>query len=154
MYKLDREVEFNHAIRPACLPEQLGVPSNVYASGWGNIETGVRSSDVLLKVPLYIFSPNQVQQTEIGRTYSRAYDEGSVIFAGHRSERIHSCQGDLGGPLQVLHDHHHCTYVVIGVTSTGLGCANAGTPTIFTGVYSHLNWIEETVWPTVQLTNF
>lgn len=95
MFKLDRKVEFNHAIRPACLPTQLNVPEDVIACGWGNVEFGGRRSEILQRVVLETFSKSEWSNTDVGRSHSR-FREGSIVFAGHHKERKDTCQGDSG----------------------------------------------------------
>jgi len=56
-------------------------------------------------------------------------------------------QGDSGGPLQVVLREPHCSYLIVGVTSFGKGCALRNTPGVYARVRYFLDWIEETVWP-------
>lgn len=60
-----------------------------------------------------------------------------------------TCQGDSGGPLQLnirgRRRRNRLHYNLIGITSYGLVC-RSGYPSIFTRVYSFLDWIENIVW--------
>lgn len=60
-----------------------------------------------------------------------------------------TCQGDSGGPLQLnirgRRSQNRLHYQLIGITSYGLYC-RSGFPSIFTRVYSYLDWIERIVW--------
>lgn len=62
-----------------------------------------------------------------------ALDELSAV-------RRDACQGDSGGPL-VSFDRFNRPYVV-GITSWGIGCAQANSPGIYTRVSSHAGWLQ------------
>lgn len=49
-------------------------------------------------------------------------------------------QADSGGPLWV-HDQNK----LIGIVSTGVGCARPGLPGIYTRVSKYIDWIERTI---------
>lgn len=147
MFKLNQTIQFDHAIRPACLPEEATVPNGVIASGWGHTRYGGSGSSTLQKVDLEKFSKNEWMRVPFAAELGAKYDEQTMVFVGHHSRRKDTCQGDSGGPIQTLHYSHQCTYTVYGVTSTGNDCGVIGSPAIYTSVYSHLNWIESIVWP-------
>lgn len=72
----------------------------------------------------------------------------SMICASdrHGNWNEKSCQGESGGPLQIIHPNNSCIYQVMGITSFGQGC-EIDTPEIYTRVSHYLQWIEENVWP-------
>jgi secreted trypsin-like serine protease len=51
-----------------------------------------------------------------------------------------TCQGDSGGGLYA-YDSKLQRYVVVGITSYGVGCASAGYPGIYTRISYFYNWI-------------
>ena len=51
-----------------------------------------------------------------------------------------TCQGDSGGGLY-SYDSNIQRYVVVGITSYGYGCAEAGYPGIYTRISYFYNWI-------------
>lgn len=55
-----------------------------------------------------------------------------------------TCEGDSGGPLQILDDYKVST--VVGITSFGLSCG-ANVPSVYARVSFYLEWIESIVWP-------
>lgn len=57
-----------------------------------------------------------------------------------------ACQGDSGGPLVLERDKENNKYSVMGVISSGFGCATT-TPGLYTRVASYLDFIEGIVWP-------
>nr|ATU82413.1 venom S1 protease 13 [Lethocerus distinctifemur] len=137
---LERMVEFNKFVGPACLPTSRVNLDNKYVHimGWGATKQGGDGSNVLKKVdvrvvPLqtcsynYPGKINPAQQLHIC-TYGR--DRGS-------------CQGDSGGPV-VWVDPESNRYTLIGVVSFAAGCATSK-PTVNTDVFGFMDWIEKTV---------
>lgn len=55
-----------------------------------------------------------------------------------------TCEGDSGGPLQLMDEYKVST--VVGITSFGLSCG-ANVPSVYARVAFYLDWIENTVWP-------
>lgn len=94
-------MEFNDAIRPACLPEQINIPTMAVASGWGNVEYAGRSSDILLKVQLEIFSQNDCSNSYGHKRDDPSLNKGIVeetmLCAGSHNDVKDTCQGDSGG---------------------------------------------------------
>lgn len=56
-----------------------------------------------------------------------------------------SCEGDSGGPLQVVSTNPNSAKIV-GVVSFSVGCATQW-PGIYTRVAYYIDWIESIVWP-------
>lgn len=150
LFKLDRFVQFNGAIRPACLPERFAISDeSAVATGWGTILSGTRSN-VLLKATLNFFSQKECSEAYQGNVF---LNEGIVedvhLCAGSRVDDKDTCRGDSGGPIQTYDgDGGGCIYTVVGVTSFGLAqCGTKGFPGVYARVYTYLNWIEQNVWP-------
>lgn len=98
LFKLDREVEFSPAIRPACLPEKFTVPTKATASGWGLVEYEGSRSDVLLKAELDIFSKDECESSpSIKKLYKNGLIEETMLCAGSHSDNKDTCNGDSGG---------------------------------------------------------
>ena len=51
-----------------------------------------------------------------------------------------ACTGDSGGPLICAENDRP---VLRGITSWGLGCAEANAPGVYTRVEQYLDWIED-----------
>lgn len=60
-----------------------------------------------------------------------------------------SCEGDSGGPIQVLHDNS-TVVKILGIVSFGGSCGST-LPSINTRVAYYLDWIESIVWPDNQV---
>lgn len=102
LFKLERKVELNGAIRPACLPEQSAIPTkSAIATGWEVIgsEGGDEQSNVLFKVILDIVSQNDCNSTYKG-DFNRKLKEGIIeqtqVCAGSSREK-ERCQRDTAG---------------------------------------------------------
>lgn len=151
LLKLDRHVEFNEAIRPACLytTDTFAVNKTV-ATGWGKIDYAEKKSDNLLKVVLSIIDNNLCNELYQSDGVTRQLKNGivpSMMCAGELEGGKDTCQGDSGGPIQITRPDNQCTYSIIGVTSFGKFCAAKNAPGVYTRVSSFVPWIESTVWP-------
>ena len=66
------------------------------------------------------------------------------MCAGMRSGGKDSCWGDSGGPLWFKGEGREGR-VLVGVVSTGRGCARPRYPGIYTNVAEYFNWILDTM---------
>ncbi|XP_072748554.1 transmembrane protease serine 9-like [Anoplolepis gracilipes] len=139
LVKLVMRITFNQFARPICLPKpgldvvsQFGEKS-VSALGWGFSETDTLfNKDCSLRiVDLTLFKQSECP-TEIS----------SLICAGYKASPRGTCGGDSGGPLQILNDNYK--YILIGITSNGVLCANVNYPDYFTNVARMVPWILQT----------
>uniref|UniRef100_A0A669BG25 Plasminogen n=1 Tax=Oreochromis niloticus TaxID=8128 RepID=A0A669BG25_ORENI len=140
LLKLERPALINEKVQPACLPEKdYIVPSGTecYVTGWG--ETQGTGGDGTLKETGFPVIENRVCNRP-------AYLNGRVkdheMCAGNIEGGTDSCQGDSGGPLVCYAQNR---FVVQGVTSWGLGCANAMKPGVYARVSKFVDWIDRTI---------
>ena len=70
--------------------------------------------------------------------------ELKTIFCRYAEGGVDTCQGDSGGPL-VCRESDADPYLLHGVTSFGIGCAEPGYPGVYTRVSKYVNWIEEQI---------
>ncbi|XP_046988440.1 serine proteinase stubble-like [Schistocerca americana] len=134
---------------PACLPAPSGSPGSssfsgreATAAGWGWMQEnqGVRA-DVLQKVNV------QVVDNEQCRDWYKSQGKktkilDSQICAGFEVGGKDSCWADSGGPLMVA-DGELTT--VVGIVSTGIGCARPRLPGLYTRLSDYVLWIQEHV---------
>ena len=113
----------------------------VFASGWGQTETGY-SSDVLLEVRLPV-----VDDPTCRRVFSQLEPpltiRGGMLCAGFSTGAYDSCGGDSGGPLFYRPGTGRPTpdHILVGIVSWGVNC---GVPGRF-GVYTDIAYFEQWV---------
>jgi secreted trypsin-like serine protease len=150
IFRLASPVVLNRYVKLACLPSHTSnnyppVDSACFASGWGTLTQGGPTPDVLYNVKLSVLDPSACQK------YSD-YTAEPQVCAGNVSGGHDTCQGDSGGGLYV-HDilGGKKRYIVAGVVSYGMGCAEPGYPGIYSRTSYYLDWIKSHMIPK-QLT--
>ncbi|XP_037937109.1 serine protease persephone-like [Teleopsis dalmanni] len=153
LLELENSVKFTSDIYPTCLYTNVENPpadSLLYATGWGVVSTTThKPSDVLLKgvqelVPLDVCH-NSYQEAGLTRRNRNGVIQTQMCTKAKESEKS-PCQGDAGGPISLVVDPTWRIYRQIGVISVGYGCGSA-IPDISTRIASHLDFIENIVWP-------
>lgn len=126
------------SVNRVCLPhpyDEYRPGENVSVSGWGVMsEDEGRISNVLNVVTVPV-----VGLEECKAAYGQRVNNNHVC-AGLRQGGKDSCQGDSGGPL--VRKRGGQTELV-GIVSFGYGCAQAGSPGVYTKVSHYINWIED-----------
>ncbi|XP_056873094.1 plasminogen isoform X1 [Takifugu flavidus] len=140
LLKLQTPALLNEKVIPACLPDKdYIVPSQTecYVTGWG--ETQGTGGNGVLKEAGFPVIENKICNRP-------AYLNGRVkdheMCAGNIEGGTDSCQGDSGGPL-VCHSNNR--FILQGVTSWGLGCANPMKPGVYARVSKFIDWIKNTM---------
>jgi len=137
LLQLAAPVELTDYIRPICLPsagDEVEVGTQCTISGWGAIEEGKGTADVLRDAEVPILSNNQCSNWLGGN-----YITEENICAGLREGGKDSCQGDSGGPLACPNTQGQ--YSLEGVVSWGFGCADRKSPGVYTRVSEFMPWI-------------
>ncbi|CAL8305250.1 unnamed protein product [Merluccius merluccius] len=138
LLRLSSPVEFTNYIMPVCLAAQsstIHAGTVSWVTGWGNINVGV-------SLP----SPQNLQEVDVPVVGNRQchcnYGEGvitdNMICAGLSTGGKDSCQGDSGGPLVSKQGNR---WILIGVVSFGVGCAEAEFPGVYARVSPYNEWI-------------
>lgn len=143
---LDRDVQFNDLIKPACLPfnerNNNFDGQSLTVVGWGRTSFESRTlSDVPMEAKVPVVN---------SRTCSTAYQgvQGDRPVVDHRhlcagSASTDSCSGDSGGPLNYKAPSGR--YYIAGIVSFGVGCARPEFPGVYTRVSAFLDWIVNNV---------
>ncbi|MEM8863578.1 MAG: serine protease [Chloroflexota bacterium] len=105
-------------------------------TGWGALQEGGNSPDVLQEVSVPIVSDQQCQNSYPGQTTN------NMFCAGFQQGGKDSCQGDSGGPL-IIPDGNG-GWMQAGVVSWGFGCAQAGFYGVYARVANYISWMEQT----------
>ncbi|KAL0967413.1 hypothetical protein UPYG_G00251930 [Umbra pygmaea] len=140
LLKLETPALINDKVLPACLPEKdYVVPpgTECYVTGWG--ETQGTGGDGVLKETGFPVIENKVCNRP---AYLNNRVRDHEMCAGNIEGGTDSCQGDSGGPL-VCHSQN--SFVLQGVTSWGLGCANALKPGVYVRVSKFTDWIDNQI---------
>lgn len=140
LLKLESPVTINDKVLPACLPEKdYIVPSRTecYVTGWG--ETQQTGGEGVLKETGFPVIENKICNRP---SYLNGRVKDHEMCAGNIEGGSDSCQGDSGGPLVCYSQNK---YVVQGVTSWGLGCANPMKPGVYARVSKFIDWIDRTI---------
>lgn len=140
LLKLQSPALINDKVLPACLPDKdYVVPSGTecYVTGWG--ETQGTGGEGILKETGFPVIENKICNRP---SYLNGRVRNHEMCAGNIEGGTDSCQGDSGGPLVC---NAQSRYVLQGVTSWGLGCANAMKPGVYARVSKFIDWIEATI---------
>uniref|UniRef100_A0AAQ4QPI7 Transmembrane serine protease 15 n=1 Tax=Gasterosteus aculeatus aculeatus TaxID=481459 RepID=A0AAQ4QPI7_GASAC len=136
MMHLQQPIKF---IQPLCLPaegQEFTAGTRCLIAGWGQTSEQGDLPDVLQEtnVALLVQDQCQHQLPEYNIT-------SSMLCAGHPEGGVDSCKGDSGGPL-IYEDNGH--WILIGVTSFGIGCGRPQRPGVYTRVSAFSSWIAQT----------
>lgn len=142
LLRLSQDIQWSELAWPVCTPTRdVGNFSghDAVVIGWGKLtEKSEDFSNDLQKVKLTIIDNKLCQNwfRQAGR--DMPIDE-RIICAGFKNGGKDACHGDSGGPLL---SKIRGQYVVVGVVSTGIGCARPLLPGLYSRVSSYLDWIE------------
>ncbi|KAK5640309.1 hypothetical protein RI129_011120 [Pyrocoelia pectoralis] len=149
--ELEKELEWSEFVHPACLPIALGesgykrfenILATVAGWGWTNENTQLGEGDRLQKAKVNIL------KIDTCRTWYKSQGKKTKILdtqicAGYEQGGIDSCWADSGGPLMVASDSGEV--MVVGVVSTGIGCARPFLPGLYTRISDYIPWVESVV---------
>jgi secreted trypsin-like serine protease len=116
-----------------------------FVAGWGAVRaSGVGTGELfptILRGAYVRMIPGNVCGLFFPDYYG--YTDETNVCAGIPSGGVDSCQGDSGGPLYRATEEFGTNYAVSGITSWGIGCAEADHPGVYTNVASFLDWIQD-----------
>ena len=150
--KLDRDLPGPYAKLSGGIEADPAIEGNLlWAAGFGTTDASdqdltsfdSRRGPARTSAPAQILSDAILQfkpQNVCSPKYAGVISDSMHICAGWDEGEHDSCQGDSGGPLTVL-DGDGCP-VVVGLTSFGNGCGQAGKYGIYTRVSQYRSWIE------------
>ncbi|XP_063829168.1 transmembrane protease serine 9-like [Ostrinia nubilalis] len=148
LLKTVRQLKWTEDLRPACLPQPKaddfsGTTATVAGWGFTNEDRAIGSRpNVLQKTSVVV-----VTNDECNQWYQSQGSKVKIIptqmCAGHEQGGRDSCWADSGGPLMIREDKRHA--MVVGVVSTGSGCARAKMPGVYTRVSRYTEWIVQSI---------
>ncbi|XP_071805389.1 mannan-binding lectin serine protease 1-like [Asterias amurensis] len=150
---LNESIQFNDVIRPICLPPQSthieqGDDKHVYIPnvadtdttavviGWGQIQKGRSTSNVLLEVYVGVNVPRNLCNMKLNDPVTT-----NMVCAGSTEGGLDSCGGDSGGPL-MLRDDVTNRYFTYGIVSWGEGCARPDKFGVYVRIENFVDWIQ------------
>ncbi|XP_067137999.1 transmembrane protease serine 9-like [Centruroides vittatus] len=145
LLKLKDDIVYNKYTWPICLDRNNVTLNDKIATvaGWGKLEEGgAYHPEILQLVRLPIVNNEMCQQWFRNNGKKWVIVEDNQICAGYEEGGKDACQGDSGGPQYVKQGNSH---ILIGVVSSGIGCARPQTPGLYTRVSSYITWIDETI---------
>ncbi|UJR16200.1 hypothetical protein I4U23_003110 [Adineta vaga] len=135
------------AINTICLPsvssatlaagEWPAAGTTVVAVGWGRLSDGGSLPTTLQQVTLQTVSYTASACSPF------ITDWHKHLCAGVSGGGKDTCQGDSGGPLMMFNSNNQ--WVLVGLTSYGDGCAEAGKSGVYTRVAAYQTWLNETM---------
>lgn len=128
-------------VSPVCLPEPGSRPragSSVLIAGWGATSEGGIQADRLQETTVKVTEPSRCRS--IYRDLANAELGEDILCAGLQEGGKDACQGDSGGPL--VQERDDGSFNLVGVVSTGIGCARRDIPGLYADVEAHLSWID------------
>jgi secreted trypsin-like serine protease len=135
--RMKNDFMLSSRVQPACIADNLSqyyIGWDAVVTGWGATQHGTpSSSDQLREVTLKVLEPGNIICQRSGGLYSKE----TKICAYSRGKD--SCQGDSGGPLTVTQNGK---FVLIGVVSSGKGCARSAYSGIYTRISAFADWIK------------
>ncbi|XP_018795641.1 PREDICTED: trypsin-1 [Bactrocera latifrons] len=143
LLQLDAPLQFTDGVKPICVSVEnpLIAYENQLAivSGWGwtneNQEEG-HKADILKKVTVKIWNNNSCEKSYKINGKPSSIISDTQLCAGFKNGGADSCWADSGGPL-IMKDK-----ILVGIVSTGIGCARPGLPGIYTRVSKYVDWID------------
>ncbi|XP_072945068.1 trypsin-1-like [Epargyreus clarus] len=148
LLKTIRQLTWTNELRPACLPQPLssdfsGTLATVAGWGFTNEDRAIGSRPNILQKTEVLVVANDECNTWYESKGSKVKVIPTQMCAGHEKGGRDSCWADSGGPLLAHGDNGRS--MVIGVVSTGSGCARERMPGIYTRVSRFTEWITSNV---------
>uniref|UniRef100_T1IJ93 Peptidase S1 domain-containing protein n=1 Tax=Strigamia maritima TaxID=126957 RepID=T1IJ93_STRMM len=155
LVKISAPIIWDEYKQPVCLPNS-GTKNtenqDVIVTGWGrNKELGYvwllfyfyfflggKLSDSLQKVKVKLVNRLECASWYRKAGFPQTFQDGHLC-AGFKEGGKDSCNGDSGGPMISKKDDY---FQIIGVVSSGIGCARPLLPGLYTDVQNYLSWID------------
>ncbi|CAF1245382.1 unnamed protein product [Rotaria sordida] len=116
------------------------VNTDLIAIGWGYTSEGSGIvSSILQQVTIKSVAATSTYCKNVKLADASKQFCAGIMPGGNKD----TCQGDSGGPILMFISDN--VWEQVGITSTGIGCARALYPGIYTRVAAYQSWINETV---------
>ncbi|RWS30351.1 Trypsin-like protein [Leptotrombidium deliense] len=142
LLRTSSDLSLNEYAWPVCFPneDQSFAGEDAVVVGWGKVsEKSDFYSEKLQKAKIAVVD-NVVCQQWFRMAGREMNIRENIICAGYRQGGKDACHGDSGGPLLYKMNDK---WSVIGVVSTGIGCARPLLPGLYSRVSYYKKWIEK-----------
>uniref|UniRef100_A0A6P4FDF8 Chymotrypsin-like protease CTRL-1 n=1 Tax=Drosophila rhopaloa TaxID=1041015 RepID=A0A6P4FDF8_DRORH len=138
LLRLEKSVVYKVHIQPICLitntafQPQIEGMQHFVAVGWGSSSPG-SPSHILKSI-----RANRLNRSECRKRYLVDCRRDQICVAHEPGE---SCSGDSGGPMgHAIRYHGRIVFIQVGIVS--YGNPECRSPSVFTDVMAHMNWIK------------
>ena len=131
-------MSYDDHVGPVCLPKSNFSDNTMcYVTGWGRFTSAGPTSDKLQEASLPLYPHDKCVEEY---KYVNPVTE-HMLCAGYTHQNVGTCKGDSGGPLTC---EDRGRWYLVGITSWGRnGCADSGSPGVYTDILFFNGWIEE-----------
>lgn len=145
LVKLTKPLRFDKFVKPICLPMRRLelVNKKAYASGWGKLSEGGKSTDRLRYVETKFLPFRKCAPSFNPWVQQDVFTGAQVICTKTNGKGV--CQGDSGGPVVIWRKGLR-RYFQVGVISFSVGCSKDGHPNVHTRVSYFVPWIRNMMW--------
>ncbi|EEB15554.1 tripsin, putative [Pediculus humanus corporis] len=135
-------VKFQPNIIPVCVPEDNTnfVGQTAYVTGWGRLYEDGPLPSVLQEVSVPVINNTLCENMYRSAGYIEHIPE-IFICAGWKKGGFDSCEGDSGGPMVIQRPDKR--WLLAGVISWGIGCAEPNQPGVYTRISEFRDWIHQ-----------
>ncbi|PZC80492.1 hypothetical protein B5X24_HaOG200409 [Helicoverpa armigera] len=136
-------VTFQPNILPVCVPDddEDFVGKTAYVTGWGRLFDEGPLPSVLQEVKVPVINNSACEAMYQAAGYNE-HIPNIFICAGRSKGGADSCEGDSGGPMVVRRSRDD-RFVLGGIISWGIGCAEPNQPGVYTRISEFRDWINQ-----------
>uniref|UniRef100_A0A1S4GZU9 Peptidase S1 domain-containing protein n=2 Tax=Anopheles gambiae TaxID=7165 RepID=A0A1S4GZU9_ANOGA len=135
-------VVFQPNIIPVCVPEndENFIGRTAFVTGWGRLYEDGPLPSVLQEVTVPVIE-NNICETMYRSAGYIEHIPHIFICAGWKKGGYDSCEGDSGGPMVIQRTDKR--FLLAGVISWGIGCAEPNQPGVYTRISEFRDWINQ-----------
>ncbi|XP_063911439.1 trypsin-1-like [Zophobas morio] len=151
--EMDNRLVWSEFVSPACLVASSSeddytpiddLPAVVAGWGWTHEDSSKgKRANVLQKAHVNVIGTEKCRQWYKSQG-KKTKIQDTQICAGHEQGGVDSCWADSGGPLMIATGKVD-QMMVVGIVSTGIGCARPFLPGLYTRISEYIPWVREIV---------
>ncbi|KAL7987190.1 hypothetical protein Chor_006109, partial [Crotalus horridus] len=136
---LDSPISFSEKTTPICLPllQDLSIWQDCWVATWKTImaDEDEKLTNMLMKVEVTLINRDICSKEIQGLI-------GNVFCAVSKESVEENCEVESGSPL-FCDSGSNMKWFVVGIASWGGNCDPEASPTVYTAVFSYLDWIQK-----------